>query len=315
MDNPLQINALIQHIQKKIMGNTKEIKLLMTCLLAKGHVLLEDDPGSGKTALARSLSESLSLEFKRVQCTPDLLPSDLTGLNIFQPDTKTFKFLKGPIFTEILLADESNRATPRTQAALLEAMAEQQVTIDGKTRPLPPFFFVVATQNPLETQGTFPLPEAQLDRFMMQFSLDKLNISEKLVMIETFLQGGKHQGLTPLFSAEILEEMTAEVKKVTCHVDLQKYILAICDGVLTIEGVKAGISNRGILDYVKAVCAYAFLSGRNYVIPEDIKDLGVYLLAHRLYFHNPMTSTKAKEEAVKDLLERIPVPTENWRGN
>lgn len=181
------IDNLKQHIQTKLIGNTNELKLLCTCLLADGHILLEDNPGSGKTALSRALAESLDFDFKRIQCTPDLLPSDLTGINIYQPNTKSFEFLEGPVFTEFLLVDELNRATPRTQAALLEAMAENQVTIDGTTRALSPFFFVVATQNPLETAGTFPLPEAQLDRFLMQFSLTKLSQTEKKAMIQLSL--------------------------------------------------------------------------------------------------------------------------------
>lgn len=304
---------LTQHIQTKLVGNQEAIQLLLVAALTGGHVLLEDDPGTGKTALSRAFSESLKLDFKRIQCTPDLLPSDLTGLNIYQPNTQTFKFIAGPVFTELLLADELNRATPRTQAALLEAMAEKQVSIDGTTRELSSFFMVIATQNPLETAGTFPLPEAQLDRFLLQFSLTKMSLAEKEQMIDLTLGLAKETALHALYTKEDLTKMRAAASQVTLHPDLKNYLVRLCSQVTQLEGVVAQISNRGLLDYVRACQSLAYLKGRDHIVPEDIQYLAVPLLAHRLFFRNPLTTTKQKEEAIHTLLQQVAVPTEIWK--
>ena len=304
---------LIDNIQSRLIGNADAIELLLIAMISGGHVLLEDDPGSGKTALSRALSDSLDLNFKRVQCTPDLLPSDLTGLSIYQPDTKAFKFMKGPLFTEILLADELNRATPRTQSALLEAMAEKQITVDGTTRLLPEFFLVIATQNPLETGGTFALPEAQLDRFLFQLSLPKLSLEQKDQMLELSLGLQDEEDLPAIFNREELTKMRASSEKVHIHPELRRYLIELCNGAVDINGVVAGISNRGLLNYAKACQTLAFLSGRTYVIPEDIQKLAVPVLAHRLFYRNPLTATAQKEAAIENLLSEVRVPTENWK--
>lgn len=304
---------LVNNIQSRLIGNTDAIELLLIAMIAGGHVLLEDDPGSGKTALTRALSESLDLNFKRVQCTPDLLPSDLTGLSIYQPDTKTFKFIKGPLFTEILLADELNRATPRTQSALLEAMAEKQITVDGTTRLLPDFFLVIATQNPLETGGTFALPEAQLDRFLFQISLPKLSVEQKQQMLKRSLDAQDEEKLPSIFNREDLTKMRLHAGEVTIHNDLRQYLIELCNAAVDINGVVAGISNRGLLNYARACQVLAYLSGRTYVIPEDIQKLAVPILAHRLFYRNPLTATAQKEAAIQNLLSEVSVPTENWK--
>lgn len=305
--------GLTGHVQQKLVGNSQAIELFLVALLTKGHVLIEDDPGSGKTALSKAVSESLALEFKRIQCTPDLLPSDLTGINIYQPDTQNFKFIKGPLFTEILLADELNRATPRTQAALLEAMAESQITVDGTTSKLTDFFMVIATQNPLETAGTFPLPEAQLDRFLFQFSLDKLTIAQKENLLAVSLGQKAEESLQPYFSKEDLENMREEVRKVHIHPELLNYMVRLGNGVTQLEGVLTEISHRGLLALAKGCQAYAYLKGRDFVIPEDIKALAVPTFAHRLFYRNTLTTSAQKELAILQLLEKTSLPTETWK--
>lgn len=307
------LTQLTTHIQTKLIGNERAIQLFLVALITGGNVLLEDNPGSGKTALSRAFSESLALKFKRVQCTPDLLPSDLTGLDIYQPDTKTFKFIEGPLFTQILLTDELNRATPRTQSALLEAMAEKQVTVDGTTRALSEFFFVIATQNPLETAGTFALPEAQLDRFIFQFSLSQLTTDQKDEMLQQTLTGQPDAALSALFKQEQLLDMRQQAAQVTIHKELRHYLIALCSGVTKLPGVVTAISNRGLLDFAHASQSLAYLKGRSYVTPEDIQSLAIPLLAHRLFYRNPMTSTQQKETAIQSLLEQVTVPTENWK--
>lgn len=307
------LTDLKQHIQQKLVGNQREITLLLTALLAGGHVLLEDDPGSGKTALSKALADSLALTFKRVQCTPDLLPSDLTGINVYQPAEKDFAFIAGPIFTEILLADELNRATPRTQASLLEAMAEKQVTIDGQTRPLSELFFVIATQNPLETAGTFPLPEAQLDRFLFQFSLQPLSREGKKEMLEQVLSGRQAVVLTALFDHKALLEIRTAVKKVVLQPIVLDYLLRLTASVSQLNGVLTGISNRGLIQYTQALQSYAYLKGRDFVTPEDVQELAVPVLAHRLFYKNPLTTTAKKAAAIQELLAQIEAPTETWQ--
>lgn len=302
-----------QQISRKVIGNQSAQRLLLVALLSEGHVLLEDNPGSGKTALSRSMAESLGLQFNRLQATPDLLPSDLTGITIYRPDTQNFEFHEGPIFTEILLVDEINRATPRTQSALLEAMAERQVTTDGTTRKLADLFFVIATQNPLETAGTFPLPEAQLDRFLFQLSLEKLAAKDIEEMVSQAL---KEELLAPKLTAvtdpETIRQLRAEVRQVYFHPVLLHYLVAFCEEVPTLEGVLTGVSHRCIIQFAKACQANAFLQNRTFVLPEDIQALAVPVLAHRLFFQNTFTSTSRKEDLILELLHKIPVPTEDW---
>lgn len=305
--------TLHREVAKQVIGNHQAQKLLLTALLAEGHVLLEDDPGSGKTALSRALANSLGLHFQRVQATPDLLPSDLTGINIYRPDTKQFEFHAGPIFTEILLVDEINRATPRTQSALLEAMAERQVTADGQTRSLSELFFVIATQNPLETAGTFPLPEAQLDRFMLQFSLEKLQHQDKEQLISQALKEGLLlPPLSPVTDAQQILAIRQTVREVYFHPVLLDYLVSLCEEIPSLEGVVTGVSHRCLIQFAKACQAYAYLEKRQFVLPDDIQTLAVPILAHRLFFQNTYTTTSRKEELIGELLHKIQVPTEDW---
>lgn len=306
-------STLHQEIKRQVIGNEQEQRLLLTALLAEGHVLLEDDPGSGKTALSRALSESLGLRFQRVQATPDLLPSDLTGISVYRQDQNTFEFHPGPVFTEILLVDEINRATPRTQSALLEAMAERQVTVDGQSRALSELFFVIATQNPLETAGTFPLPEAQLDRFMLQLSLEKLTHADKEKMLMAALKESLlAEPLTAVTEAETILELRKQVRDIYLHPVLLDYLVTLCEQIPSLEGVVTGVSHRCLIQFAKACQALAFLKERNFVLPDDIQELAVPVLAHRLFFQNAFTTSARKEELIRELLHKTPVPTENW---
>lgn len=271
-----------ENVEKVIIGKRSAIELVMVALLCEGHVLLEDVPGSGKTMLARSVATSLGMGFKRIQCTPDLMPNDVTGVSIFNQKTGEFEFRAGPIFVNILLADEINRATPRTQSALLEAMQEQQVTVDGVTRELPRPFLVLATQNPVEYEGTFPLPEAQLDRFLLRLSLGYPGpVDERQILIN--LQ--REHPITKLEKAVDGAELLRLQKQVwEVHVDdtLQEYIVNLAAATRTHPDLSLGISPRGSLALFKAAQALAALRGREHVLPDDIKYLAPSALAHRL---------------------------------
>jgi len=273
---------VIRNVETVIVGKRQQIEWLMVALLCQGHVLIEDVPGTGKTMLARAIAASMGISFKRLQCTPDLLPNDITGVSVFNQKTNEFEFRPGPVFVNILLADEINRATPRTQAALLEAMQERQVTMDGVTRPLPAPFLVLATQNPIEYEGTFPLPEAQLDRFLIRLSLgypetdDEIQILRNLRKRHPIENIGQVVDGTELLS---LHDMVTDV-----HVDesLERYILAIVQATRSHRDVALGASPRGSLALYKTSQALAALRGRDYVIPDDIKALAPLTLAHRL---------------------------------
>ncbi|MDX9991239.1 MAG: MoxR family ATPase [Anaerolineales bacterium] len=274
-------NQVIQNVEKVIIGKHDAIELIVVCLLCEGHVLLEDVPGSGKTMLARSIAVSLGNSFKRVQCTPDLLPNDITGVSIFNQKSGEFEFRAGPIFSNILLADEINRATPRTQSALLEAMQEQQVTVDGVTRELPRPFLVLATQNPVEYEGTFPLPEAQLDRFLMRLSLGYPTLQEERQIL---LNLWREHPITKLAGVVAGSQLPALQKLVwDVHVDetLQDYIVRLAAATRSHADLALGISPRGSLALFKAAQALAAVRGREHVLPDDIKYLAPVTLPHR----------------------------------
>jgi MoxR-like ATPase len=269
-------------VERVIVGKREQIELFLVALLCRGHVLIEDVPGTGKTMLARAIAASLGITFKRLQCTPDLLPNDITGVSVFNQQTNTFEFRPGPIFVNILLADEINRATPRTQAAMLEAMQEQQVTMDGVTYPLPIPFLVLATQNPIEYEGTFPLPEAQLDRFLMRISLGYPRSEDEILILRNLRKQHPIETIGQVVDGTELLTLHELITEVHVSEALEKYILDIVHATRVHPDVALGASPRGSLALYKTAQALAALRGRDYVIPDDIKRLTPVTLAHRL---------------------------------
>jgi MoxR-like ATPase len=273
---------VIRNVETVIVGKRQQIEWLMVALLCQGHVLIEDVPGIGKTMLARAIAASMGILFKRLQCTPDLLPNDITGVSVFNQKTNEFEFRPGPVFVNILLADEINRATPRTQAALLEAMQERQVTMDGVTRPLPAPFLVLATQNPIEYEGTFPLPEAQLDRFLIRLSLGYPETDDEIQILRNLRKQHPIETIGQVVDGTELLNLHDAVTDVHVDESLERYILAIVQATRSHRDVALGASPRGSLALYKTSQALATLRGRDYVIPDDIKALVPLTLAHRL---------------------------------
>ena len=306
--------AVEENIARVLVGKERPIRLVLVSLLAGGHVLLEDLPGSGKTMLAKSLAKSANVPFRRIQFTPDLLPTDITGLSVWQQNRGEFVFQPGPVFTSILLADEINRATPRTQAGLLECMEERQVTTDGVTRTLPEPFFVLATQNPVETSGTFPLPEAQLDRFLMKLSVGFPDREGEVDVLRRFLSSNVLEELSAVASAEDFLSARMEAAKVAISEELLGYIADLVLATRTLPELAAGASPRASLALMRAARAMAFLAGRSFVVPEDIKDIAVPVLAHRLVPAHRFGAGVSSEELVEKILLTVSVPTENFVG-
>lgn len=299
-----------ENVQKVMIGREEQIDLLLAAAIAQGHVLLEDVPGTGKTVMARSLAKSLSCAFSRVQFTPDLLPADITGMSIYQPQTGKFEFIPGPVFTNILLADEINRATPRTQSALLECMEERQVTEGGVTRALDAPFLVLATQNPVETQGTFPLPEAQLDRFLIRVSMGYPDEGEAIRMMERFVRRSPLDELAPVAEKEELKEAQTLYRLCQVSQPVMAYIAALCQASRSEDRVQLGVSPRGMLALLRISQSYAAIQGRDYVIPDDVKRLAVPVLAHRVILRGLYGKSGESERFIREILEKIPAPTE-----
>jgi MoxR-like ATPase len=304
-----EINALLENIRKVIVGKDESIKLLLVGLLTNGHILIEDVPGMGKTMMSLALAKSISGDFKRIQFTPDLLPSDVTGGFIYDPKLSEFQFRKGPVFANILLADEINRTTPRTQSALLECMQEATVTLDGKTFPLPRPFMVIGTQNPIEHQGTYPLPEAQVDRFLMKFNVGYLTREQEVQVITRQKAGHPIESLAPVTSLQSIVEMQEEVKKVSVAPQLLDYIVALVCATRKREEIKLGASPRASIALMKASSAWAYLESRDYVIPDDVATMAPMILCHRLHLHpKAVIAGKTPEAIIAEIVHSVPVP-------
>jgi len=303
-----------ENVGKVIVGKAPVVDLLLVALFAQGHVLLEDVPGIGKTTLAKSLARSLGASFQRIQFTPDLLPSDVTGVSVFNQKTGDFEFRPGPVMSQILLADEINRSSPRTQSSLLEVMQEGQVTVDGVTRAVPRPFLVLATQNPVELEGTFPLPEAQIDRFLMRLELGYPDREEERAIIRRFRQDDPYEVLEPVLSAEEILRLSAICRQVYLHSVVEDYLLELVRRTRKEEGLALGASPRGSLAMMRSAQALAALRGRHYVRPDDLQELAMPVLAHRLI---PSVRTRlrgrAGKEIVAEILAQVPVPVEeDW---
>ena len=302
---------VLENVGKVIVGKDEIVTLLLTAILSNGHVLLEDVPGTGKTKVAKSLAKSLDVDFGRIQFTPDLLPTDITGLKIYDQKQGEFVLRKGPAFTNILLADEINRATPRTQAGLLECMEERQITIDGESYLAGSPFFVIATQNPIETAGTFPLPEAQMDRFVMKLSMGLPTKEEECKILERYMNAEPLKTLESVLTVKDLEQAKEEVGKIFVHPCVVEYIVSLVAATRNDENVLMGVSPRGSLAFLHAAKAYAYLQGREYVTPDDVKHLAVPVLAHRIVMgYGKVGNSK---EFVEQILATVPVPTEEFR--
>ena len=309
------VAAIRDGVQQVIIGKSATIELAIAALLARGHVLIEDVPGTGKTTLAKALAATMRCDFTRIQFTPDLVPADVLGINFFDMNKRAFEFRPGPVFTQVLLADEINRATPRTQSALLEAMQERQVSIDGVTMALPAPFFVVATLNPVEMEGTFPLPEAQLDRFLLRLDLGYPSLAEEAAMLDRFIDGGEGSSAPGVGEATVgpedIARAQAAVDKVTVDGAVRDYLLAIVAATRNDERLRLGASPRAALALQRACQAHAAIDGRGYVIPDDIKALAVPALAHRLSLDTGARLRGVTAAAiVEEILKQIAVPIE-----
>jgi MoxR-like ATPase len=301
-----------ENIQRVIVGKGETIDLVLVALIASGHVLLEDVPGMGKTLLAKSTAKSLDLSFKRIQFTPDLLPTDISGLNYYNQKAGEFVFRPGPVFTNILLADEINRATPRTQSSLLECMEERQVTIDGETRPLESPFMVIATQNPVEIQGTFPLPEAQLDRFLLKIRMGYPTTAEGKEILKRFKDAEPLEEIVPVASREEIQDAQKSYSGVYVSDDILSYIMEIAEKTRIHADLILGVSPRGSQALLKCAQAWAVMQGRDYVMPDDVKRMVKPVLSHRIILKNTSRMKENYSDFILDqILEEIPVPAES----
>ncbi|MDI6602424.1 MAG: MoxR family ATPase [Thermoanaerobacteraceae bacterium] len=302
-------NKIINNVSKVIVGKDEVIELVTISFICGGHVLLEDIPGVGKTMLVKAFAKTIGSSFKRIQFTPDLLPSDLTGINFYNQKSNDFEFRPGPLFANLILADEINRATPRTQSSLLEAMEERQITVDGVTRKLQEPFMVLATQNPVESYGTFPLPEAQLDRFFMRISMGYPKRDEEIEIVKRNRRSNIVEELQCTITKDEIEYVRANYSKVNISDDVMGYLMDIVDATRKDDGVQLGVSPRGTVALFKACQACAAIEGRDYVIPEDVKKMAPYVLNHRIIIKG-INRGRNIYEFVKSMIDSIKVPTE-----
>ena len=315
MSEPSTLQQMVEATQKNvgqvIVGKEDVVELLLVALFCQGHVLLEDVPGIGKTTLAKTLARSLGCSFRRIQFTPDLLPSDITGVSVFNQKTNEFEYRPGPIVSQIVLADEINRAGPRTQSALLEAMQERQVTVDGVTRSLPYPFLVLATQNPIELEGTFPLPEAQIDRFLMRLALGYPEYEEEREILRRFRADDPAVLVEPVLTAEEIHQASQVCRQVYVHPVIEDYVLDLARASRVDPAIELGVSPRGSLALLHTSQALAAIRGRDYVIPDDVKVLAQPVLTHRLIL-SPDSRLRGRSsgDALADLIERVPVAVE-----
>jgi MoxR-like ATPase len=304
-------NRIVENVKKVIVGKDEVIELLLVALLCEGHVLLEDVPGIGKTTLAKAMARSLGCSFRRIQFTPDLLPSDVTGIYYFNQKKQEFEFRPGPVMSQVVLTDEINRATPRTQSALLEAMQERQVTVDGNTMALPRPFLVLATQNPIELEGTFPLPEAQVDRFLLKVKIGYPTEEEEGEILVRFEQTDPLADLQAVTGPEELLEMMAAVRRVRVEDSVREYVVQVTRATREHAAVALGVSPRGTMALYRTSQARAAIQGREFVIPDDVKVLAPFVLTHRIII-NPQTRLRGRtpEEVLSQVVDQVPVPVE-----